>query len=191
MEQIKHLLNLYADFTEEEQVAIGKRFTFLKVPAKHQLVEYDKKTDDLYFIIKGCVRKYCFKEGTALTLLIAQENQFVLEYVSFMNGGKSANVLETLEDSLLIKIKKNDLEELYLEIPKMNVVMRKVLEQVIYSTHIILNSFITLSPEERYRNLIQTSPDLLRRIPQNILASYLGISATSLSRIRNRVSKNG
>ena len=177
------------DFTPAEKAIIADCFTEKTYPAKHQLVEFEAKTDTLYLLKKGCIRKYCYKDGLPWTLLIATENQFVLEYVSFMSGERSNNILETVEDCTVLEIKRTDLEHLYQAVPKMNEAMRKALQNAIYQVHMLLNDFIMLSPEERYTRLVATNPALMQRVPQHILASYLGVSATSLSRIRKRITE--
>lgn len=187
MTSITENLAKITEFSQAEKNMINSKFSTLAITAKSTLVNIGQRTDKLYFIIKGCVRKYCLKDGNPVTLLIATEGEFVVEFVSFMNHSQSENVLEAIEDCELLFITKEDLEMLYHEIPKMNLVMRKVLEQVIYKTHLLLNSFIKLSPEERYLELLENKPEILNRVPQHILASYLGISATSLSRIRKRI----
>jgi len=121
---------------------------------------------------------------------IITENQFAVEFISFITGNKSINTLETLEDCELLVITKEDLENLYFVVPKMNVFIRKALENVLITTGSVLNDFIMLSPEERYIKLLKNNPEILNRIPQHIIATNLGISATSLSRIRKRILKS-
>jgi len=175
--------------TEEKQTILSKFFT-KNVSAKKELIADGEKSDLLFFILKGCIRKYCLKDGEQITIQIITENQFAVEFISFITGNKSINTLETLEDCELLGIKKEDLEKLYFIVPKMNVFIRKALENVLITTGSLLNDFIMLSPEERYIKLIENNSEILNRIPQHIIASNLGISATSLSRIRKRILKS-
>jgi CRP-like cAMP-binding protein len=159
-----------------------------KFSAKTVIVPLHQKSEDLFIIVKGSIRKYCIKDGQEITIYIATEGQFAVEYVSFMSGNRSQNILETIEECDVLILKKRDLEDLYISIPKINEAMRKILERILLESQNRLNEFIVLSPEERYIKLIENNASLLYRIPQYILASYLGISATSLSRIRKRIS---
>jgi len=177
------------DFSDSEIQVIESLLTKKTILAKTQLVPYNSKTDEIFIIEKGCIRKYSIKDGQEITIFIVVEGQFAVEYVSFMSGGHSQNILETIEDCEVLVLKKKDLETLYFSVPKMNEVMRKILENVLLETQTMLNEFIMFSPEQRYINLLKKKSYLLNRIPQHIIASYLGISATSLSRIRKRVSK--
>jgi CRP-like cAMP-binding protein len=182
----KFLFGSYG-LTENESNLINSALKFKSVPSKTQLVPYNKETDELFFIIKGCIRKYCIKDGQEITIFITTEGQFAVEYVSFITGGYSQNVLETVEDCEVLVLKKQELEKLYVAVPKMNEVVRKILENVLLESQTMLNEFIVFNPEERYINLLKNKPQLLNRIPQYIIASYLGVSATSLSRIRKRI----
>lgn len=180
-------LSFLTDFTDNEIQVIESLLIRKYIPAKTELVSYNKKTDELFIIEKGCIRKYCIKDGKEITIFITIEGQFALEYVSFMSGNFSQNILETIEECEVLVLKKKDLEELYASVPKLNEAMRKILENVLLETQTMLNEFIMFSPEERYIILMKKKPDILNRIPQYIIASYLGISATSLSRIRKRI----
>ena len=180
-------LSFLTDLTDNEIQVIESLLIRKTIPAKTQLVPYNKKTDELFIIEKGCIRKYCIKDGQEITIFITVEGQFAVEYVSFMSGSYSQNILETIEECEVFVLKKKDLDELYLSIPKLNEAIRKILENILLDTQTMLNEFIMLSPEDRYINFLKKKPHLLNRIPQYIIASYLGISATSLSRIRKRI----
>lgn len=184
-----YFLDNFISFTDKEKDLIIQAFSKTNVKSKTELISLGKKSNTLFFILKGCIRKYCLKDGQQITIQIMTENQFAVEFVSFITEEVSRNTLETLEDCELLCLTKENLESLYSTVPKMNVLIRKVLEQVLLNTGNLLNDFIILSPEERYVKLIQNNPEILNRIPQHIIASNLGISATSLSRIRKRISK--
>ena len=185
MESFFNRINL---LTDQEKALVASHFVPQEFPAKHILVAEHERTDTLYFIIKGCIRKYCVKDGEPWTLQIALEQEFALEFISFMSGNPSNNYLETVEECSLLTLKKSDLLKLYEQVPQLNLIMRLIYEEVLIKVHTQLNDFIMLSPEERYIKLRDNNPELLVRIPQHIVASHLGISATSLSRIRKRLS---
>lgn len=183
-----NFLDKMVSFSTAEKELVLSKFGFAKFSTNYQLVPFGSKTEDLHFIVKGCIRKYCVRDGEEVTILLATEGQFAVEYTSFQTGKTSTNVLECLESCELLTIRKPDLEQLYLQLPKMNRLIRKVLEWVLLDTQLMLNNFIMLNPEQRYLNLLNTRPEILNRVSQHIIASYLGISPTSLSRIRKRIS---
>lgn len=177
----------YVNFTDEDKKSIASVFAFKKVKAKSELVSYDKKTDELFFLIKGCIRKYYVKDGEQLTIYIMTENNFIAAFDSFMTGSKSSETIECLEPCELLVLNKKDMETLYQKIPLMNEFIRKILEQTLIQFQQSLTSFIKDKPEERYEKLLRDNPAILQRVPQHMLATYLGITATSLSRIRKRI----
>ena len=174
-------------FTRQEKQVIESAFTLRQVPKKFKLTEEGKIARELYFINKGLIRLYYTKEGEEITGFIFRENLFASSYDSFLRQTPSSQTLETLEACDLLVITKQDLEQLYAELPKMHILARKVAEQRFINAQQILSSFILDSPEERYRKFAAENGDLLLRVPHHMIASYLGVTPVSLSRIRKRV----
>ena len=114
---------------------------------------------------------------------------FAGAYDSFISQKPSRHSIETLEDCQVLAISYKALQELFIEFPKMNEFVRKVLEERFVSLHELFTSQILDSPEERYLKLLKERPDIIQRIPQHQIATFLGITPVSLSRIRNRVTK--
>jgi CRP-like cAMP-binding protein len=174
-------------FTESEKQVLETAFSFRQVPRKFKLAEEGKVAKELYFINKGLVRLYYTKDGEEITGFIFKEHHFASSYDSFLRQVPSIQTLETLEDCDLLVINHKNLEQLYEALPKMHIVARKVAEQRFINAQLLLSSFILDSPEERYRKFEEQHGDLLLRVPQHIIASFLGITPVSLSRIRKRI----
>lgn len=179
----------FVNFTEIEKELLKSSLNFRKVDAKTELVSYDKKSNELFFLLKGCIRKYYVKDGEQITIHIMTENNFIGAFDSFVAGTKSKETIECLEPCEMLILKGEDLERLYKEIPLMNEFVRKILEQILIQFQQALMSFILDNPEERYTKLLTQNPEILQRVPQHMLATLLGITATSLSRIRKRISE--
>jgi len=157
--------------------------------------EYDSKTVLLnegeisrycYFIKKGCLRQWFNKDGKDITTQFFFEGQPVASIDSFMNELPSLLTLETIEQSTLISINRENfikLQELY---PEIKIGFQEYLFQRFRNYANLFLSRIKDSPQERYVELIKNHPEILQRIPQHYIASYLGITSVSLSRIRNR-----
>ncbi|GGH25322.1 Crp/Fnr family transcriptional regulator [Sphingobacterium alkalisoli] len=177
----------FVNFTQADKELLASALSFRQVKTKTELVSYDKRTDELFFLLKGCLRKYYLKDGQQITIYITTENSFIGAFDSFITGTASKEIIETLEPSELLVLNKKDLDKLYNEIPLMNEFVRKTLEQTLIQLQQALTSFILDSPEERYTKLLSQNPEILQRVPQHMLATYLGITATSLSRIRKRI----
>lgn len=173
--------------SELETVLVN--FQSLQVPRKNILLRAEKTAEEIYFIRKGCLRLYYIKEGVDISAYFFTENMFAGAYDSFITQTRSRHYLETIEDCELLCITYQKFQQLFSEHPKMNELIRKILEERFVDLHNLFTSQILDSPEERYRNLLDHRPDLLSRIPQHQLATFLGVTPVSLSRIRNRISK--
>ncbi len=182
-ETIEKLISL----NSQEKDILMDSFSFRQVPKKFKLAEEGKVAKEIYFVNKGLLRLYYSKEGEEITGFIFREGLFASSYDSFLREVPSSQTLETLEESELLAISKIDLELLYQKMPAMNVLTRKVAEQRFINAQLILSSFILDSPEERYRKFAIDNKDLLNRVPQHYIASFLGITPVSLSRIRKRL----
>jgi CRP/FNR family transcriptional regulator, anaerobic regulatory protein len=164
---------------------------FLVIPARSFLFlpknAQGKIAREVYFINKGLLRLFYNKDGEEITAFIFREGLFAASYDSFLRAAPSIQVLETLEDAELLVISKEQLDQLTEQVPRMNILLRKVAEQRFINAQQVLSSFILDSPEERYRKFSEQHGDLLLRVPHHLIASYLGITPVSFSRIRKRV----
>lgn len=183
-------ISQFVTFTNKEKEMLESAFTFRQIPKRFKLVKEGEIATELYFINKGLVRLYYTKEGEEITGFIFKENLFASSYDSFLRQAPGIQTLESLEDCDLLVITYDKMQELYEVLPKMNILTRKIAEQRFINGQMILSSFLLDSPEERYRKFELQNRDLLQRVPQNIIASYLGITPVSLSRIRNRRAKS-
>lgn len=143
----------------------------------------------MFFIEKGCLRMIYYKNGRDITFQFFLEKQAVASMESFFTGQPSLFSLEAIEPSTLIVLEKKDFDMLIEKFPEMKLLMDRLIFQRLEHYAKLFLSFIKDSPRERYLELLKNNPQLLQRIPQHYIASYLGISPVSLSRIRNRIIK--
>ena len=174
-------------FTREEQQIIESYFSIRQVPKKFTLIQNGKIARELYFINKGLLRLYYTKDTEDITAFIFREHLFASSYDSFLRQAPSIQGLDTLEDSELLVITYDDLNTLYKKVPRMETLARKIAEQRFINAQLILSSYILDSPEERWKKFEATNGDLLLRVPHHMIASFLGITPVSLSRIRKRL----
>ena len=185
---LKNIQNLFG-FSDEELNIVLPFFIEKTIKKRTQLLKEGQIAKEIYFIKEGCLRLYYEKDGEDISAYFFTENMFAGAYDSFTSTKPSRHFIETIEDTTLLSIDYDGLKTLYKVFPKMNEFVRKILEDRFYSLHKLFTSHILDSPEERYLNLMAERPDLLNRIPQHQIATYLGITAVSLSRIRNRILK--
>lgn len=182
-------LSQFISFTDDEKRVIESYFTVRQVPKKFTLIRSNQIARELYYVNKGLLRLYYTKDANDITAFIFRENLFASCYDSFLRRAVGNQSLDTLEESELLVISYDDLQALYKAVPKMETVTRKIAEQRFINAQHILSSYILDSPEERWKKFEATNGDLLLRVPHHMIASFLGITPVSLSRIRKRLSK--
>lgn len=142
-----------------------------------------------YFVIEGCIRKYYIIDGEERTTEFYVEDESVASLQSYKNKTPANHYFACIEDCRLAVLNYEKEQELFKRVPQYETLCRMSMENNFGEQQEVLAQFITSSPEERYKNLLKTRPDLLQRVPQYHLASYLGVKPESLSRIRKRLSK--
>jgi len=140
-----------------------------------------------YFVLKGCIRQYYLVDGVEKTTNFYTEGQPVTPYEGTFKRSPSKYYLACVEDTIVTTGTPEDEVAFFQKFPRLEPASRMAIEEELGKTQDALSTYILSSPEERYLNLLKTRPDLLDRVPQYQLASYLGVTPESLSRIRKRV----
>jgi len=138
------------------------------------------------FVSRGLLRQYEHKEGVEFTTDFFFENDFVGNYISYQTQSPSLSATEALEPSELIVIPFAQFEKLYKSIPATKEVAEIIGKKKLLRMHERNSSLLMDSPEERYYRLMERQPMIFQRVPQYLIAQYLGIRPESLSRIRRR-----
>lgn len=151
----------------------------------------DSVCENLAFVTKGLFRIYYTDEKTIdeINLYFFQENQFMVSFKSFIAQIPCYYTIEAMEDSEVIQISHPELLQLFQSTHQWERFGRVLAEQYFYGSQTRTESFIFYTPEERYLELIKTSPEIFERVSLIHIASYLGIKSQSLSRIRRRLTK--
>lgn len=182
-------ISKYITITEDEKSALVSLDIFRSIKKGTILLEEGQKSKDNYFVLKGCIRKYYIIDGEEKTTDFFSELEgFTPDCVK--NKAPSEYYMSCVEDSILIVAIPEMEVELFTKFPKFEQMCRALSEELLARQHINFDEFKTSSPEQRYLNLMQKRPDLIERVPQHQLASFLGIKPQSLSRLRARISKN-
>lgn len=164
----------------------GHLFRREEIPAKTVLLDEGKVAQKVYFIEKGCLRLSFNKDGKDITFQFFLEGEGVSSAESFRYNEPSLYSIESIEPSVVHTLTKKDYFEIIDSSPLIREVMEEqTLRRLLYVEKLFL-SRIKNSPEERYRELMEQRPEILQRVPQHYIASFLGVTSVSLSRIRNR-----
>lgn len=185
---IVEFLSNYIELTKEEIDIISEHNLFRSYKKGDVLLSEEKIATECYFVLKGCVFSYYIVEGEVKVTEFFTEKQAITP-VSYTTKKPSEYYLECLEDCIISVGTPERNEELLKKIPRIAAIGTTVLEDQLVNKQMKYDDLVKLSPEKRYLHLQKNSHDLLNRVPQYLIASYLGIKPESLSRIRKRLNK--
>lgn len=179
-------ISKYISLTEDEKKAMLSLDIFRTVKKGTILLKEGQKSQDVYFILKGCLRKYYIINGEEKTTAFFTEMESLTPHC-VINHAPSEYFISCEEHTILTVGNPNMDNEIFSKSPKFDLMCRILSEETLAKHQINFDEFKTSSPEQRYLNLLQNRPDLIQRVPQHQLASYLGIKPQSLSRLRARI----
>lgn len=184
-----NLINQYTSISKEEAKFAKNHFP-LKSYSKNEIFfkEGDIATS-IYFVIEGCVRLFYNVEGNEKTAFFYTEGKFFCANESFVKNTPARENFQALENTTIMSIHKSFDVKLLKEFPNFEMIERYALLDELINNNRIIESFVSKSPQERYIELLKTNKEIFQRVHQQYIASYLGISPESLSRIRKRISK--
>ncbi|MED0671465.1 Crp/Fnr family transcriptional regulator [Aneurinibacillus aneurinilyticus] len=178
----------FTTLNEEEQQAVVEDILVQKYKKGTMLLRQGDVHAKCYFVLKGCVRQYSIDEtGKEITSNFYTEEQAVSIFNHHKQNKASAYTLTCLEDCILVVGDPDAENGMFHKYPQLETMIRKMVEENLGEVQDELASFIASTPEERYKALLPKSPHLVNRVPQHQLASYLGITPESLSRIKRRI----
>jgi CRP-like cAMP-binding protein len=151
-----------------------------------KLIEQGQVVKKTYFVKEGCLRSFCMdKNGKEHTLQFAIKDWWISDFIALYNKEFARLTIECITDSQIIEFKSTDLENIYNQFPEFETFQRKNLERHVVSLHQRIINQLELSAPERYDLFLKQYPDIELYTPNYHLASYLGITQQSLSRIRS------
>ena len=185
-DKLFEFISKYITLTEEEKNALLSLNLFHSIKKGTILLKEGQKSQESYFVLNGCIRVYYIINGDENTTAFYTELD-ALTPQCVTNNAPSDYFISCIEDSIIL-ISNTDMSlEVNRKFPKFDTMCRMLSEELLAKKQIDFDEFKTSSPEQRYLNLIQKRPDLIQRVPQHQLASYLGIKPQSLSRLRARI----
>lgn len=168
----------------------GDLSTIKKFKKKEIILEKGVVENYLSFIIEGSIAILTYHNGNEICISFSIENSFFSSYVSFLTREPSGYQVLALEDTIIERIDFESLQKAYSISGDHQKNGRKIAEQLYIKASQRTLSLITKTAEERYLEFIEEYPKFLQRIPLKYIASYLGITPVSLSRIRNKITKS-
>ncbi len=170
-----------SDNLKTEITNISKKKTVLK---GESIIDIGERCTDIYFIEKGLLRGYYFSEEKEITHWFTQEGEFATSFYAFIAQKKSFENIQAIEDTELVQISFSTLQSLYKKYPEMERLGRILTEAYYIKLEERLLTIQFKSAKERYQTLLETKSSLIKRAPLGQIASYLGITQETLSRMR-------
>lgn len=177
-----------APLDKSAEQAFVSMLALRKLKKKEFLIQEGELCQTVSFINEGYIRLFYNVEGTENTIQFFFENSWYTDFDSFLTGNKTVENVQALTDTEILQIQKNDLLTLYQSHPVFEQVGRVMAENAFLSVSRLNKMRANEKPEQRYLNLLMQRPEIVEKIPQKYVASYLGVKPESLSRIRKRIS---
>lgn len=174
--------------TKDEQDIIKAFLTPKKLRKKQYVLQEGDVCKYIAFIEKGALKAYTISEkGDEHIIQFALEGWLIADLYSFLTGEPATYNIDALEEAELVLISKSSYVELLKKLPKFETYIRVQLTSAYIAMQRRLTSIISFSLEERYSYFNQLYPDIAARVPQHMIASYMGLTAETLSRVRRRL----
>lgn len=188
MQPIRTLLEKSSKLSDNDWHIFSSKLTKRVYPKKTTLLKVGQTENSLSFVETGIVRFYIPKEENDLTFGFVFANEFSSAYDSFLTRMPSSYNIETLAETTLWSLTYEDLQDVYKQTEIGNAIGRHAAEDLFLRKSKRELSLLNDTAEQRYLNLFEERPNLLREIPLKYIASYIGVTPQALSRIRKRIS---
>jgi len=185
--EIRTILDKIYELPSASKESIIEAITEVKYPKGYRLLNADKIERNIYFIEKGIVRAYTNSSDGEVTFWFGKEGDTIVSMKSYINNQRGYENIELLEDCMLYKLNSNALNNLFMRDINIANWGRKFAEQELLKTEERLIERQFKDATDRYSDLITNNPELLQRVQLSYIASYLGITQVSLSRIRAKL----
>ncbi|GAB4021118.1 Crp/Fnr family transcriptional regulator [Spirosoma koreense] len=186
-DRLQHHISRLVTLTEEEFGLLKTMFIPKKLRRKQYILQEGDVCKYVIFVDKGMLRSYTVDtKGAEHIVQFAPEGWWISDMYSYLTGEPSEYNIDALEDAELLLLEQTNMERMLSSIPKMERFFRITLQNNYIATHRRIVTTLSQSAEEKYDEFVARYPDIVQRVPQHMIASYLGITPAFLSRIRGR-----
>lgn len=188
-DQLRHFINQNIELTEEEFQTLASKLHPVSFDKKTKVVDIGEVSTTIYFVLTGIARRYFYRGKQEVITHLVKEGGLMGSVISFLTGEPSRYILETMEPVTAFAISKDDLEGLFLSDKKWEKFGRKIITSFFLQIEYHNLENIKYSTRERFVNFMKQNPDLVLRVPQKYLASYLEIQPETFSRLKHLMVK--
>ena len=187
----RELARRYSTMTHEELDLLESILLPIKFAKNDMILREGETCTNIYWVVKGLVRQYYYKNGKELTEYMATENNIVMCIESLFREQPSQLQIKALEPSILIALPKADLEAVAMKSVNIQILYRKILEESLIVSQHRADMLRFESAQDRYQKLVKNQPQLVLRAPLVYIASYLQMTPETLSRVRTAALMEG
>ena len=186
LENIKKVISNYIEISDEEWISYSSKFRVKEIEKKEIILSQGEICRDVFFVVDGLLRVFFVdNDGEEKTFHFSFENTFSADYESFLKKIPSNYTIQALEDTTIVLMSYEMLHDGYKSLMNGEKLGRLLTEDYFFIFNDKIKAIYTQSPIERYNNLTKNFPNILQRIPQHYIASYLNITSVHLSRLKN------
>ena len=186
IQNIKKVISNYIEISNEEWISYSSKFCVKEIEKKEIILSQGDICRDVFFVVDGLLRVFFVdNDGEEKTFHFSFENTFSVDYESFLKKIPSNYTIQAMEDTTIVLMSYEMLHEGYKSLRNGEKLGRLLTEEYFFIFNDKIQAIYTQSPIERYNNLTEKFPNILQRIPQHYIASYLNISPVHLSRLKN------
>lgn len=189
LKYVREFIARHIELSDEEFNLLASRLHLKNFDKKTKLVEIGEVSNQVYFVIKGISRRYFYRGKQEVITHLVKEGGIMGSIISFLTGQPSRYILETIEPVTAFAISKQDLDELYASDKKWEKFGRRIITAFFLQTEYRNIDNIRYSTRERFVRFVKENPDLIMRVPQKYLASYLEIQPETFSRLKHLMVK--
>jgi len=186
-DDLDRVLTQFTNLTQTELKAVHDRLDIVKINKNEYFVDKGQISDSIAFIQSGYLRVSFNHDGDEITRDITSIHSFITALTSFITKKPSFEVVKTITDCELFLIKRENLNFLYDNYSVWQKLGRRIVEEMFVRSQQRIYSLITKTAEEKYKYILNEKPDMIKNVPLQYIASYLGITSQSLSRLRRNI----
>jgi CRP-like cAMP-binding protein len=182
-------ISKFADLTDEDLNLIRPRMEVREFAKRQFLLNAGEQEQYLNLVVRGVLRKFFYKGREEVITQLAKEGDLICSSVSFFSVQPSQYAIETLEPTIVYSLSRENLEELYSLSPRMEKLGRMVITDLYLSKEKWEQDHVQFDIRERFVNFVHNNADLIQRVPQKYIASYLNIKPETFSRLKHLLKK--
>ncbi|QCK15729.1 Crp/Fnr family transcriptional regulator [Mangrovivirga cuniculi] len=189
MEDLQQKIRSFTTVSDADMEFALQFYKKESVPKGSFLLKPGQYIDSFYFMKEGCVSYYTVDDGISQVMELFTEGYFFTDLYAYIQEVPSLSYLEVMEDSTLYTVSKKDVEKIFDYSHQLERFGRLSMQKAFINNFQRIHQIKNVSNQERYLELLEKRPSLFQRVPQYLIASYLGLTPVGLSKIRKRLSK--